>query len=91
MKIELSENIFWDTQLNVQNDDTLNWINENVYNKLGLGDPNLLIPEKDKYGRPIKWNYITDKYTIEIVREYIFPNSGKWSKKGDLINVISHE
>lgn len=93
MRIELSENIFWDTESVIQEEETLNWLNDNVRNKLGLdaSDPNMITPELDDYGRPVRWVYVGDNFTIEIIREYIFPNSGKWAKRSDSINVMSNE
>lgn len=93
MKTKLSNGIFWDTDKVSQDAETLAWINENVLSKLGLDGSNqdFLTPEIDSFGRPFFWKYETDDYTIEVVREYIYPNSGKWAKKGDKINVISHD
>lgn len=93
MKIELSEGIYWDTTSQVQDEETLTWLNDNVKSKLGLddSDPDLLTPEKDRFNRPIKWVYEGTNYTIEVIREYIDPNSGRWAKKSDTIKVISNE
>lgn len=93
MKIELSKGIYWDTDKEIQDTETLTWLNENVLSKLGLDDsnPDFLTPEIDNFGRPISWKYEADDYAIEVVREYMYPNSGKWAKKGDKINVISYD
>lgn len=93
MKIELSEGIYWDSDMPVQSEETLIWLNDNVTSKLGLddSDPNLLVPQKDQFGRPVEWSYEGDGYVIEVTREYIDPNSGRWAKKCDKINVISND
>lgn len=93
MKIKLGENIYWDTEKEVQDVETLTWLNENVLSKLGLDDsnPDFLAPEIDSFGRPVSWKYETDNYTIKVVREYVYPNSGKWAKKGDIIKVLSND
>lgn len=90
--IKLAENIYWKVDSDTQPSETMEWVNENVLRKLGLdqSDPSFIYPEKDAYGRPIRWKYITDKYTIEVTREYIYPNSNKWARKSDKINVVEN-
>lgn len=89
--IKLSENIYWDPNNDIQTEESAKWVHENVMSKLGLDDsnPNLLAPEKDEFGRPVKWEYKGDNYTIEVIREYIYPR--KWAMKNTKINVISNE
>lgn len=82
MKIKLYDNIYWDLEKETQNENTLTWIHQNILTNMSLDNS-----EKDKYGRPIRWEFKMDGYTVEVIREYIFPNSGKWSKKCDKINV----
>lgn len=92
-RIKLDENVYWAVDSATQDESALEWVNENVTKKLGVddSDPDFISPEKDTYGRPVRWVFKGDTYTIEIVREYIYPNSGKWAKKGDIINVESNE
>lgn len=88
MKIELYKNIFWDTQVDKQEDVTLEWINENIFPKLGVDDSDeeFIAPELDRYGRPYKWIYEGENYKVEITREYISP--AKWAKKGDIVKIF---
>ena len=81
-KIELDKNIYWNKEKEIQDEDVLMWINQNILSKMSLNNS-----EKDKYGRPTKWKFKMNSYTIEVVREYVFPNSGKWAKKCDKVNI----
>lgn len=89
MKIKLFDEIYWDTESTKQDDAALQWINENVISKLGADGTNsdFITPEKDVYGRPYRWAYQGDGFTVEVIRDYIAPK--KWAKKGDIINVIA--
>lgn len=91
MKIKLAKNTYWDTELEVQNEETIEWINSNVLQKLGVNSDSeeFIIPELDKYNRPTKWIYKTDTFTIEITREYISP--AKWAKKCDTVKVFAND
>lgn len=90
-KIKLNnEGVSFDTDLPVQSQETLDWLQDNVLSKLGANDQDkeFIAPELDEYNRPYKWVFVGEGYTIEIIREYIAP--GKWAKKGDTLNVIQN-
>lgn len=91
MKIKLYEGVYWDTELEEQEQVTRDWINENVILKLGVNPSgkSFITPELDQYKRPIQWRYIGDGYIIEISREYMAP--GKWAKRCDNIKVLTND
>lgn len=91
MIIELSKNIYWNTDSTKQEAETSEWISTNILSKLGVSNSRegLISPEFDKFSRPYKWIYRTEDYTIEVIREYIHPL--KWAKKCDNIKVYTNE
>lgn len=91
MLIELSKDVFWDTESEIQTEECNEWIREHVYQYLGM-NPNdkgsdVLQPEYDEYKRPYKWVTGADDWELTVIRIYI-EDSASWAMKKDKINVI---
>lgn len=80
MKIEVKENIFWDTEASVQSNDAIDWYNSEIYND----KMNKVTPEKDSLGRPSKWTIDEDTFTVMIERVY---RNKTWAKDKDIVTI----
>lgn len=80
MKIEVKENVFWDTEASIQSNDAIDWYNSEIYNN----KMNKVIPEKDNLGRPIKWTIDEDTFIVVIERVY---RNRTWAKDKDIVTI----
>lgn len=91
MEIQIKDGIAWNTEAAEQTEAALNWMREENLSRLGMSEKEtgMITPEFDKFRRPYKWVIEHDTCIVEIVREYVEPNSPSWAMKKDVITVIS--
>ena len=81
MLITIKDNIVWDTETNIQTEETIQWFKTEVQPLLEKAEPVL-----DLYNRPFSWVVIVDGVQVEKRRNYIH-ESTSWAMKNEIIIV----
>jgi hypothetical protein len=71
MQIQLTQDLYWDTEASRQSDEVTQYITDTV-------KPNLSVPTRDEKGRPYERTYETDTAIIRERQVYI--NDKNWAR-----------
>ena len=71
MQIQLTQNLYWDTESTQQSEEVMEYIMNTV-------KPNLSAPTRDQMGRPVERTYDTDTAIIKERQVYI--NDKNWAR-----------
>lgn len=80
MTIQLTENLYWDTEASQQSEEVMEYIMNTV-------KPNLSAPTRDEMGRPLERNYETD--TAIITERQVYINDKNWARDHVEYNVTA--
>lgn len=87
---QITDKIQYDETLsfNAQSTDFLTWYNENVSSKLAYDKSSEGIqPEWDDSRRPVQWVVAVGNIEVNIIWNYIKPNTSEWAKSEDTITI----
>lgn len=79
MKIEVTENVFWDDELEVQSEEYNQWFSEEAIPLLAQATP-----EIDSFMRPFIWVADFSSFVVTMEREYV-DQSTSWAMKTETI------
>lgn len=90
MKVKLMKGVYWDTESTTQSDDAVNFIRDNILNKLAstrFDSSDLIQPEYDQSGRPIRWVVELDYCVVSVENKY--QRNGSWALDSQVISIKS--
>ncbi|MEY8687859.1 hypothetical protein AB9N12_17670 [Bacteroides sp. AN502(2024)] len=90
MEIKIKEGVTWQTDPHTsQTESAMRWIYEEIYPLLAMNteETGKVMPQTDRFGRPIRWVIENKAWRVTIRREYINPQQPTWGRRGDVINV----
>ena len=74
MKIEVKQDVFWDTETKIQSEEAITWMQEEVR-------PNLSLPTLDAHQRPNERTF--ENTTVKVIEKQIYiAESNDWARKG---------
>ena len=80
MKIEVTKNVFWDTESKTQSEEANKWL-------LSIRQSEATVIYKDGYSRPYKYVWKLDTCTVTVEKEFVYKNSSDWTLHKNIITV----